>query len=72
MTDLYYSIEKYATHIESLDLEIEKSRGRSDDEGQSLYFYDFDNHLFELHTGKLEQHLKEYRETAGQKIFHMR
>lgn len=29
-------------------------------EGQSLYLYDFDNHLFELHTGTLEQRLALY------------
>jgi hypothetical protein len=29
-------------------------------EGQSLYFYDFDNHLFELHTGTLAQRLARY------------
>ena len=29
-------------------------------ERQSLSFHDFDNHLFELHTGTLEQRLLRY------------
>ncbi|MEZ0471230.1 FosX/FosE/FosI family fosfomycin resistance thiol transferase [Luteimonas salinilitoris] len=29
-------------------------------EGLSLYFHDFENHLFELHTGTLEQRLAAY------------
>ena len=29
-------------------------------EGRSLYFYDFDNHLFEIHTGTLSQRLAGY------------
>lgn len=29
-------------------------------EGGSLYFYDFDNNLFELHTRTLEQRLERY------------
>ncbi len=29
-------------------------------EGHSLYFYDHDNHLFELHTGTLEERLARY------------
>ncbi len=29
-------------------------------EGRSLYFHDHDNHLFELHTGTLEERLARY------------
>ncbi|MDP3309636.1 MAG: FosX/FosE/FosI family fosfomycin resistance thiol transferase, partial [Polaromonas sp.] len=25
------------------------------------YFYDFDNHLFELHTGTLDERLRQYK-----------
>jgi fosfomycin resistance protein FosX len=46
--------------LRSLGAEIQASRPRVEGEGQSLYFYDFDNNLFELHTGTLEQRLKRY------------
>ncbi len=40
--------------------EIKESRSRVTGEGLSLYFYDYDNHLFELHGGTLEQRLARY------------
>ena len=46
--------------LRSLGVEIQPSRPRVEAEGQSLYFYDFDNNLFELHTGTLEQRLERY------------
>ena len=46
--------------LRSLGVEIQPSRPRVDGEGQSLYFYDFDNNLFELHAGTLEQRLRTY------------
>jgi fosfomycin resistance protein FosX len=44
----------------ALGVEVKPPRPRVEGEGQSLYFYDFDNHLFELHTGTLEQRLQRY------------
>lgn len=52
--------DDYAQRIRGLGLELKEARERIPGEGQSLYFYDFDNHLFELHTGTLEQRLKSY------------
>ena len=52
--------ERYAERICALGLEIKPTRPRVEGEGRSLYFYDFDNHLFELHTGTLEERLKRY------------
>jgi uncharacterized LabA/DUF88 family protein len=37
-----------------------KGRSRMPEEGESIYFYDYDHHLFELHTGTLEARLKFY------------
>jgi catechol 2,3-dioxygenase-like lactoylglutathione lyase family enzyme len=46
--------------IEALDLDIRESRARVEGEGSSIYFHDWDNHLFELHTGTLETRLERY------------
>lgn len=35
-------------------------RKRAPAEGNSLYFYDYDNHLFELHAGHLDIRLRHY------------
>lgn len=52
--------EKYLDRIRSLRLEIHEPRSRIEGEGRSIYFYDYDNHLFELHTGTLEDRLARY------------
>lgn len=54
-------IDAYRARIESLGLELRESRPRVEGEGRSVYFYDHDNHLFELHTGTLEERLERYR-----------
>ena len=46
--------------LRSLGVEIRAPRQRVEGEGHSLYFYDFDNNLFELHAGTLEQRLERY------------
>ena len=48
--------------IETLGLTILPGRARKKAEGESLYFYDYDNHLFELHSGDLETRLRYYSE----------
>jgi catechol 2,3-dioxygenase-like lactoylglutathione lyase family enzyme len=50
----------YLSKIEKLGLEVLDDRKRIKGEGRSIYFYDYDNHLFELHTGSLNERLKEY------------
>jgi fosfomycin resistance protein FosX len=47
-----------------LGLDMRPPRPRVRGEGQSLYFHDHDNHLFELHTGTLEERLARYREES--------
>lgn len=48
--------------IRELGLEVREDRPRLPGEGRSIYFYDYDGHLFELHAGSLEERLREYRE----------
>ncbi|AFY60779.1 FosX/FosE/FosI family fosfomycin resistance hydrolase [Synechococcus sp. PCC 6312] len=55
--------EQYAERIRSLGVEVRSDRSRVEGEGQSLYFYDYDNHLFELHTGTLEERLERYSQS---------
>ncbi len=52
--------------ITAFGLEILPSRPRHVGEGKSLYFYDYDNHLFELHTGDLQTRLSYYRNVLPQ------
>ena len=56
-------LDAYAYRLELLGVEVRENRSRVDGEGRSLYFYDYDNHLFELHTGTLEQRLARYNRT---------
>jgi catechol 2,3-dioxygenase-like lactoylglutathione lyase family enzyme len=51
--------------IRSLGLEVREGRSRVAGEGESIYFYDDDNHLFELHSGTLEDRLRRY--SAGRR-----
>ncbi|BDQ36417.1 fosfomycin resistance protein FosX [Pseudodesulfovibrio nedwellii] len=53
-------IDNYAKRIEALNLHVRMDRNRVSGEGCSLYFHDYDNHLFELHTGTLKERLTAY------------
>ncbi|MBH89293.1 MAG: FosX/FosE/FosI family fosfomycin resistance thiol transferase [Magnetovibrio sp.] len=50
----------YLERIQSLGLEVSQGRPRVKGEGLSIYFYDYDNHMFELHTGNLQERLQRY------------
>lgn len=52
--------DSYRSKVIASGAELRQERPRVYGEGKSLYFYDFDNHLFELHTGTLEERLKSY------------
>lgn len=52
--------DDYLGRVRRLGLAVREGRSRVPGEGQSIYFYDDDNHLFELHTGTLEDRLKRY------------
>ncbi|MCU0548412.1 MAG: FosX/FosE/FosI family fosfomycin resistance hydrolase [Leptolyngbya sp. Prado105] len=56
--------DAYIDRVRALGIDMQKGRSRFAEEGQSIYFYDYDNHLFELHTGTLEQRLAFYRCSA--------
>ena len=51
---------EYEARVKRLGLDILPDRPRVPGEGRSLYFYDFDNHLFELHTATLTERLRAY------------
>ncbi len=53
-------LESYESKIKELGVKVKPPRPRVDGEGRSLYFYDYDNHLFELHSGTLAERLKRY------------
>ena len=55
-------LPRFENRLRDLGVEMKSKRNRVEGEGESLYFYDFDNHLFELHTGTLEQRLHRYAE----------
>lgn len=52
--------DDYLSRVRGLGLDVREGRSRVAGEGQSIYFHDEDNHLFELHTGTLQDRLKRY------------
>ncbi|PRD43316.1 FosX/FosE/FosI family fosfomycin resistance thiol transferase [Phyllobacterium phragmitis] len=52
--------DSYVEKVEALGLEMRAPRSRVEGEGRSIYFYDEDNHMFELHTGTLAERLARY------------
>ena len=52
--------DRYAERIGKLGLDMRPPRPRVEGEGRSIYFYDDDNHMFELHTGTLNERLTRY------------
>lgn len=55
-------VNSYLDKIKALNLELKTPRKRVSGEGYSIYFYDYDNNLFELHTETLEKRLASYAE----------
>lgn len=54
----------YESRLRGFGVEIKAPRPRVPGEGLSLYFYDYDNNLFELHAGTLEQRLARYGQVS--------
>lgn len=53
-------VDSFINKIKSVGAELKPGRPRVGGEGRSIYFYDFDGHLFELHTGNLTERLIRY------------
>lgn len=60
------SLPLLESKIKALGLTILPGRPHVPEEGQSLYFYDHDNHLFELNTGDLATRLQYYTKHSNQ------
>lgn len=54
------NFESFRQKIIELGLTIRREEPRIKGEGRSIYFYDYDNHLFEFHTGTLNERLSIY------------
>lgn len=59
-------IDIYLKKIKNLNLELKPPRQRMSGEGYSIYFYDYDNNLFELHTETLSQRLTSYEQADNE------
>ncbi|MEO0637347.1 MAG: FosX/FosE/FosI family fosfomycin resistance hydrolase [Pseudomonadota bacterium] len=55
-----WEYDKKLKQIQLLGLDVREGRTRVEGEGRSIYFHDYDNHLFELHTGTLSERLARY------------
>ena len=49
--------DEYVSRVKQLGIEVEPGRDRVSGEARSIYFYDYDNHLFALHTRTLHERL---------------
>lgn len=58
------ALPAYRARLQALEVTILPDRPRVGGEGESLYFYDYDNHLLELHSGTLAERLASYRDLA--------
>jgi catechol 2,3-dioxygenase-like lactoylglutathione lyase family enzyme len=58
----------YKERLATLGVELVPDRHRGRGEGHSLYFRDLDNHLFELHTGTLDERLRAYQAAESTQI----
>lgn len=52
-----YDMPIFQEKIESLGLTIFANENDENNENRSIYFYDYDNHLFELHAGNLVERM---------------
>jgi fosfomycin resistance protein FosX len=55
-----FELPEFERRLRALGAEIRPPRARVEGEGLSLYFYDWDNNLLELHGGTLDERLRAY------------
>ena len=54
------AFDECLARVRAAGVDMREPRARVIGEGRSIYFHDFDNHLFELHTGTLSERLERY------------
>ncbi len=57
--------DDFLLRVRDVGVDMREPRARVEGEGRSIYFHDFDNHLFELHTGTLSARLARYARGAS-------
>ncbi|MGG3737123.1 metallothiol transferase FosB [Aeribacillus pallidus] len=62
-------LEKVRNRLNQLGVQLEPGRKRHPRDRKSIYFRDPDGHLYEFHTGTLEERLEYYRDEKPHMTF---
>lgn len=74
-THIAFTIDKedfelMITKLRNLKVEVLPGRERGERDKKSLYFLDPDGHMFEFHTGQLQDRLDYYKEEKDHMLFY--